>query len=241
MNFAVFFLAIALVVTFFYLMVALARVREKDSTIRELSRKIFEVRTSRRLFVTNPASAENRRIQPGSGNKEWEELKKKIKIASDELEEFRKLIERFEKGLWPSQFRESTEVKDLREKLQESLLQEKSQYGASELLGRIHEICSVDKDFKCDTAVKSGTAIYNWLNQLKVRRGEKEKLLSSYTNWINKQIKPLGIYSAIVNDGETFTESVHDANGYGSRIRKVHSLVFYHQNGGVYKKARVTV
>ena len=245
MNFLAFLLGIALVGTFFYLAASLAKVREKDRIIRELSRKVFEVQKSSRsspLAAVNPVSGEGRGTRNVDVQKERDELESRVEEITEELENSRELIERFEKGLWPVQFRESSESEALRKRLQKALLQEKPQRGVSELLCRIHEICSdEDKDINRDTAVKSGTAIYNWLNPLKIRKAEKEKLLLSYRDWLNKQIEPLGIYSAIVHDGEVFTENLHDANGYGSHVRKVHSLAFYHKDGGVYKKARVTI
>ena len=246
MSFVVFLFGIALVVTIACLVAALARVREKDKVIRDLSSKIFELRrsgTGRHWPVTNPVSSVNRRTRPNEAQQdqqEREELQARMEQTTGELARATELIQKFEKGFLPYQFRESNESKALRDKLQESLLQEKPQRSASELLGRIHEICSGDKDLKRDSAVKSGTTIYNWVNELKAYKSEKEKLLLSYRDWLNKQIKPFGIYSAIVHEGEAFAESLHDANGYGSCVRKVHSLAFYQKKGQVYKKARIT-
>ncbi len=244
MNFLLILLGIALVATSIYLMAALAKVREKDTIIGDLLRKMSEAQKigkSRPWPVRNPSSAGTRKSRLPEVENERDELEVRVEEITRDLEESRELIERFEKGLWPPQFRDTAECKGLRDKLQETLLQEKPQSGASELLGRLHEICSEDKDLKSDTAVKSGTAIYNWLNHLKIRKAGKEKLLLSYRNWLNEQIEPLGIYTAIVHEGDTFTENLHDAEGYGSRVRRVHSLVFYHKNGEVYKKARVTI
>ena len=244
MTFLLFILGIALVATLFYLVAALARVREKDRIIGDLSRKMFEARKSgksRSWPVGNPASAGSRTSRLAEVENERDESEARVEEITEDLEKSRELIERFEKGLWPRQFRESGESRDLHDKLQETLLQEEPQRGASGLLGKIHEICSEDEDLKRDTAVKSGTAIYDWLNHLKVTKRKKEGLVLSYKNWLNKQIEPLGIYSIIVHEGDAFTEDLHDANGHGSRVRRVHSLAFYHKNGEVYKKARVTI
>ncbi len=244
MTFLLFILGIALVATLFYLVVALARLREKDRIIGDLSRKMFEARKSgksRSWRVGNPASAGSRRSRLGEVVNQRDELEARVEEITEHLEKSRELIERFEKGLWPRQFRESGESRALHDKLQETLLQEEPQRGASGLLGKIHEICSEDGDLKRDTAAKSGTAIYDWLNQLKVTKRKKEELVLSYKNWLNKQIEPLGIYSIIVHEGDPFTEDLHDANGHGSHVRRVHSLAFYRKNGEVYKKARVTI